>query len=319
MTRPPHLRAPAIERRATGLLAGGVLSAVVHAGALALIIGSAGGADAPPVPVLAVEVIDSRALPAGPEPGPMADSGRSAEEPLPPAAESLPIPPEPAEPADPPPVETAEAIPPEPSPIPEPPAVTAAEAPPPESVAPPDETGPVGMVEPVEPVETADAPAPPRPAPPPPARKPPPPEPAPVTAARPPDDRPPRPPAAAAPAARPAPAAATARPSAVAAAPGEPAASQGPTLGARAVSSPRPRYPMIARRRGLEGRVVLRVRVSPAGTPEAVELAESSGVDSLDDAAAEAVRRWRFSPALRDGVAVAALLDIPVRFRLDED
>lgn len=83
--------------------------------------------------------------------------------------------------------------------------------------------------------------------------------------------------------------------------------------------SPPPRYPMAARRRGQQGRVLLRVTVSPTGAPDDVQLMESSGSAALDDAAKDAVRQWRFHPAVRNGVAIGTRLDVPIRFRLDED
>jgi len=47
-----------------------------------------------------------------------------------------------------------------------------------------------------------------------------------------------------------------------------------------------------------------------------VTVEESSGVASLDDAAAAAVRRWRFRPARRNGTPVRATVQVPVRFAL---
>ena len=78
-----------------------------------------------------------------------------------------------------------------------------------------------------------------------------------------------------------------------------------------------PTYPDVARRRGDQGRVILRVSVSAEGTPLAVELKETSGHLSLDAAAQSAVRQWRFIPAIQDGRAVTAVAEVPVRFRLD--
>ena len=83
------------------------------------------------------------------------------------------------------------------------------------------------------------------------------------------------------------------------------------------VANPAPRYPFSARRRGQEGRVVLRVEVDPAGHAADVTVAHSSGVSVLDRAAAEAVRRWRFQPARRGGVPVVGRIEVPILFRLD--
>jgi protein TonB len=77
-----------------------------------------------------------------------------------------------------------------------------------------------------------------------------------------------------------------------------------------------PAYPEIARRRGEQGRVLLRVAVSPAGLPVNVSVAESSGFSILDSAAVNAVEQWRFVPATRAGAPVAATAEVPLRFRL---
>jgi protein TonB len=77
-----------------------------------------------------------------------------------------------------------------------------------------------------------------------------------------------------------------------------------------------PRYPEAARRRGEQGRVVLRVDVSADGAPIDVTVTEGSGFPSLDAAALGAVRQWRFVPAMRGGTPVAAVAQVPIRFRL---
>jgi protein TonB len=77
-----------------------------------------------------------------------------------------------------------------------------------------------------------------------------------------------------------------------------------------------PRYPEAARRRGEQGRVMLRVSVSTDGLPTDVEIARSSGHHTLDEAAVSAVKRWRFVPASQGGRPVAGVADVPVRFQL---
>jgi protein TonB len=76
---------------------------------------------------------------------------------------------------------------------------------------------------------------------------------------------------------------------------------------------------MMARRRGLEGVVRLDVRVSSEGIPTAVKVRESSGHESLDEAALTAVWHWRFSPARRGGEPVEGAVVVPVRFNLEGD
>ena len=83
-------------------------------------------------------------------------------------------------------------------------------------------------------------------------------------------------------------------------------------------NNPVPTYPVSARRAGREGRTVHAVIVAPNGDCMDIEVVESSGTPSLDEAAATAVRRWRFTPALRAGRAVEATIRVPVVFRLTE-
>jgi len=82
------------------------------------------------------------------------------------------------------------------------------------------------------------------------------------------------------------------------------------------VFGPRPNYPPEARAGGREGKVRVKVLIAENGTPGEVQLAESSGSTSLDEAALTALRRWRFQPALRNGQPVPAWVTVPVIFSL---
>jgi protein TonB len=84
------------------------------------------------------------------------------------------------------------------------------------------------------------------------------------------------------------------------------------------LANPRPAYPALAQRRGWEGTVTLLVAVNAAGTPQDVTVKQSSGYAVLDRCAMEAVQRWRFTPARRGGQTVAATVEVPVRFDLQE-
>jgi protein TonB len=84
------------------------------------------------------------------------------------------------------------------------------------------------------------------------------------------------------------------------------------------LANPAPVYPTLSRRLGEEGTVVLRVQIDSEGLARTVELAQSSGYPRLDQAALEAVRRWRFAPAQRDGRAVEAWVRVPIVFRLQD-
>ncbi len=81
-----------------------------------------------------------------------------------------------------------------------------------------------------------------------------------------------------------------------------------------AINRPSPNYPREALRRGLGGTVRVEVNVTADGRVERMDLAESSGDRFLDRAAMEAVRRWRFRPAMRNGQPVAATVVVPLEF-----
>ena len=76
-----------------------------------------------------------------------------------------------------------------------------------------------------------------------------------------------------------------------------------------------PDYPAAALRRGDSGTVMVRVEVDAAGMPVDVSLDKRSGSRDLDRAAMDAVKRWRFQPAQRDGQAIASSLVIPIDFK----
>ena len=90
-----------------------------------------------------------------------------------------------------------------------------------------------------------------------------------------------------------------------------------PVFNAGYLENPAPAYPVISRRMGEQGRVVLRVLVNAAGAADEVQVRNSSGHPRLDEAARETVRRWRFVPAKRGAEPVAAWVLIPISFRLE--
>lgn len=97
-----------------------------------------------------------------------------------------------------------------------------------------------------------------------------------------------------------------------------PAPVSAPRFDAAYLSNPAPAYPPLSRRMEEEGKVLLRVHVTPEGTASEVNIARSSGFTRLDDAAQNAVRRWRFVPAKQGDKAVAAWVNVPIAFKLDQ-
>jgi protein TonB len=97
---------------------------------------------------------------------------------------------------------------------------------------------------------------------------------------------------------------------------------EGPVVGVRFnagyLNNPTPPYPPQSRRRGEEGKVILRVLVSKEGFALQVEVDTSSGSNRLDESALNTVRMWRFIPASRGGVAIDSWVRVPVLFRLEQ-
>jgi TonB family protein len=77
----------------------------------------------------------------------------------------------------------------------------------------------------------------------------------------------------------------------------------------------RPEYTEEARRRNLEGEVLLEVIVRSDGGVGSVRILRGLGA-GLDQRAIDAVRQWRFSPARRHGTPVDVLVEVAVEFRL---
>lgn len=82
--------------------------------------------------------------------------------------------------------------------------------------------------------------------------------------------------------------------------------------------NPKPEYPMIAKSRGWQGKVMLRVQVSAEGLSDSVAVETSSGHEMLDESAVEAVKKWKFVPAKRGETPVASSVIVPIIFTLRE-
>lgn len=80
--------------------------------------------------------------------------------------------------------------------------------------------------------------------------------------------------------------------------------------------NPPPEYPRLARRRGLEGIVILEVLVDSTGKVANIRISASSGHRLLDQAAVKGVQGWRFTPGTISGRPQGMWVEIPLRFQL---
>jgi TonB family protein len=83
----------------------------------------------------------------------------------------------------------------------------------------------------------------------------------------------------------------------------------------RAIYDPEPEYSEEARKIKQQGVVILSMVVDQQGRPRDMHVVRSLGM-GLDEKAMDAVKQWKFSPGLKDGIPVAVRVNIEVSFRL---
>lgn len=76
------------------------------------------------------------------------------------------------------------------------------------------------------------------------------------------------------------------------------------------------KYPEIARKAGIEGRVIVHVLVSEAGSVENTKILKSLGHSGCDDAAVSAIKSVKWKPARQRDKPVKVWVAIPVIFKL---
>jgi len=92
-----------------------------------------------------------------------------------------------------------------------------------------------------------------------------------------------------------------------------------PDYKATYLNNPRPPYPLLARRMGLQGRVVLDVEVLDVGVCGQINVVQGSGYEVLDNAALRTVKSWRFAPARHAGHAVTKWFRVSINFSLKDN
>ena len=84
-------------------------------------------------------------------------------------------------------------------------------------------------------------------------------------------------------------------------------------LSSKMISATPPRYPVESRKKKEQGTVVMKLLLDTEGKVAEISLQKSSGFARLDQAALAAVKRWRWSPIIRNGgpVMVRGVVEIP--------
>jgi periplasmic protein TonB len=83
----------------------------------------------------------------------------------------------------------------------------------------------------------------------------------------------------------------------------------------KAIYAPDPEYSEEARKAKYQGTCVLWLVVGPDGRARDIRVARTLGL-GLDEKAMEAVKTWKFEPAMKDGKPVAVQINVEVTFRL---
>ncbi|NWK94919.1 energy transducer TonB [Sphingobium lactosutens] len=91
-----------------------------------------------------------------------------------------------------------------------------------------------------------------------------------------------------------------------------------PSIEPRAMAGFQPDYPGAMIRQGLEGTVTVRVTISPEGRVTDIERMSATDESFWLATQRHALRKWRFRPATRDGVAVTSSKVLAVRFTLTD-
>jgi len=81
--------------------------------------------------------------------------------------------------------------------------------------------------------------------------------------------------------------------------------------------NPPPSYPIIARKRGHQGNVVLEVLVNKQGKVIDFRVFSSSGYSILDKTAIASVKNWLFQPGMRGPDKIEMWVRVPIRFKLN--
>lgn len=80
--------------------------------------------------------------------------------------------------------------------------------------------------------------------------------------------------------------------------------------------TPKPKYPRSARNQNVRGSVGVGLTIGVDGSVESVWINDSSGSDTLDQAALDAVSSWRFEPARRGNEPIRTTTSVNVEFQL---
>jgi len=83
------------------------------------------------------------------------------------------------------------------------------------------------------------------------------------------------------------------------------------------VKTPPPEYPDTMKRQGVSGVVAVSIVIDEKGTVISATVAKSSQAE-FESSAVDAVKKWKFKPAQKDGLPVKMKVTVPIRFNLED-
>ena len=83
------------------------------------------------------------------------------------------------------------------------------------------------------------------------------------------------------------------------------------------VKTPPPDYPEGMKRQGVSGVVAVSIVIDEKGAVVSATVAKSSQTE-FEAPAMDAVKKWKFKPAQKDGAPVKMKVTVPIRFNLED-
>lgn len=77
-----------------------------------------------------------------------------------------------------------------------------------------------------------------------------------------------------------------------------------------------PEYPLVARQKGVEGRVVVKFLVTTEGTVARISVIEADPQEIFEQNTLDAVEKWQFQPGRYHGKSVSTWVVLPIQFKL---
>jgi protein TonB len=79
-----------------------------------------------------------------------------------------------------------------------------------------------------------------------------------------------------------------------------------------------PSFPYDLRRSGVSGVVFINCQIDENGSVQDMKIIKASN-DAFSQPAMDALKKWKFKPARRDGNAIAIRVTIPIKFTINDD